>query len=133
MATCSAVGSILSQGDGMRNARKPKPGDDPNYLNFIRTRPCVCCYAELIRSEIGPEGVLSVCAPRPTSEAAHVGPRGLGQKCPDRQTVPLCAQHHRVGPLAHHVLGKRFWDTWALNRDELISSLQSIYKIQEQA
>jgi hypothetical protein len=28
-------------------------------------------------------------------EADHAGRRGLGQKCDDRECIPLCAKHHR--------------------------------------
>jgi hypothetical protein len=28
-------------------------------------------------------------------EADHAGKRGLGQKCSDRETIPLCSIHHR--------------------------------------
>jgi hypothetical protein len=28
-------------------------------------------------------------------EADHAGRRGLGQKCSDDQTIPLCTEHHR--------------------------------------
>lgn len=28
-------------------------------------------------------------------EADHAGLRGLGQKCSDRETIPLCTYHHR--------------------------------------
>lgn len=44
---------------------------------------------------------LPCCAPgAPRScegqvEADHAGTRGLGQKCSDRQTIPLCSRHHR--------------------------------------
>lgn len=27
-------------------------------------------------------------------EADHAGKRGLGQKCDDRETIPMCSQHH---------------------------------------
>jgi hypothetical protein len=44
---------------------------------------------------------LPCCAPKwPPSlcsgavEADHVGRRGLGQKCSDRETIPLCNGHH---------------------------------------
>ena len=28
-------------------------------------------------------------------EADHAGRRGLGQKCSDLETIPLCTEHHR--------------------------------------
>lgn len=62
------------------------------------------------------------------TEVAHVGERGLGQKCSDRETVPLCAEHHRTGPHAHHVLGKNFWDCHGLDRDAIIAKLNEQYR-----
>jgi hypothetical protein len=41
-------------------------------------------------------------------EAHHFGTRGVGQKCSDYRTVPLCEAHHRefhdtgrIDPLSH--------------------------------
>jgi hypothetical protein len=28
-------------------------------------------------------------------EADHAGRRGIGQKCPDNETIPLCTRHHQ--------------------------------------
>jgi Putative HNHc nuclease len=47
------------------------------HLAFIRTLPCVCCGRT--------RGV----------QAAHVGSRGMGQKCSDLETIPLCDFHHK--------------------------------------
>jgi len=60
-------------------------------------------------------------------EAAHVGEHGLGQKCSDRETVPLCATHHRTGKDSHHVLGKKFWAHHGLNRDAIVKDLNRLY------
>ena len=88
--------------------------DDPQYLNFIRSLPCLIC-AMLHRRQSG------------RTEAAHIGQRGLGQKCSDRETAPLCQLHHREGEHAHHRLGKRFWTFWKLNRVEVIQKYQRDY------
>lgn len=70
-----------------RPARKPTPreptrarfkapsGDDPKYLEHVRTRPCCICGA-----------------PAP-SDPHHFGPR-IRYKADDRRTVPLCRKHH---------------------------------------
>lgn len=87
---------------------------DPDYLDWIRSLPCLIC-AKLNRPQFG------------RTEAAHVGMRGLGQKCSDRETIPLCACHHRTGEHAHHVLGKRFWTFWKLDRYELIQKYNRMY------
>ena len=62
------------------------------------------------------------------TEAAHIGERGLGHKCSDRETIPLCAEHHRTGPESHHVLGKSFWKHHGLNKDALVKELNRFYE-----
>ncbi len=98
--------------------RKPRRGvvKDREYLAWIRDQPCALssplilhCYA---------------------IEAAHVGDRGLGQKCSDRETIPLCQWHHRIGTKSHHALGKRFWVAWDLDRDMLIQQYNAAYEAQ---
>jgi len=61
------------------------------------------------------------------TEAAHVGPRGTSQKCPDRETLPLCAEHHRTTQFSQHSMGKLFWAHFDLDRDEMLSMYQEIY------
>jgi hypothetical protein len=78
-----------------------KPGRDPKYLEWIRQQACMICKTHPV-------------------ECAHVGDRGLGQRCPDRQSVPLCVEHHREGPESHHVLGKKFWAYHHLSRDTVL-------------
>jgi len=92
----------------------------PEYLNFIRSLPCLICVL-LRRRQTG------------RTEAAHVGQRGLGQKCSDRETAPLCALHHREGEFAHHRIGKRFWMVWNLNRTDLIQKYQRMYDERQRA
>ena len=77
---------------------------DRKYLAWIRRFACAVCLLN-----------------RPT-EAAHVGRRGLSQKCSDRETIPLCAEHHRNGKDSYHKLGKRFWEHHGLDRDALIGN-----------
>ena len=95
----------------LRKYRAPRydPKLNSAYLRWIRTLPCVVCW------QLRPLRQFAA------SEAAHVGERGLGQKCADTQTVPLCPYHHRTGPLSAHAMGKRFWVYWRLNRFELIA------------
>jgi len=50
-------------------------GEDPDYLVWLRHRPCL------------------ICAAYP-SDAHHAGRRGLGQKAHDHTALPLCRQHH---------------------------------------
>ena len=106
-----------------------KPGDDPKYRNWINHLPCVVCMRGWLYSELA-EAIAEAAdlSAQPVSECAHVGTRGLGQKCSDRQSIPLCAVHRRTGPDAHHVLGKAFWAVHSLDRDDLIRKLQALYR-----
>lgn len=62
------------------------------------------------------------------TEVAHVGIRGLGQKCKDRDAMPLGSGHHRTGKDAAHVLGKKFWGYHGIDREEALEMLRRIYK-----
>lgn len=88
-----------------RDARR-----DSAYLRWVRTMPCI------------------VCGSMDWVEAAHVGQRGLGQKCPDKEALPLCEAHHRTGPRSHHVLGRNFWTFWNLSRHQLISDYNRLFE-----
>jgi hypothetical protein len=67
---------------------KEEPVKDAAYLRYIRQLSCVACGKH----------------PRQI-EAAHFGPRGLGQKSDDRQALPLCHKCHRTSPISYHELG----------------------------
>jgi hypothetical protein len=108
--------------------RKPRRGPlvDLDFRRFVRTFACVACFRELLReTDILRWWQLSIINP---TECAHVGRRGLGQKCSDHECLPLCRKHHRTGPTSHHVLGKRFWAYHGLDRVGLIMQLQGIYQ-----
>jgi hypothetical protein len=99
----------------------PRRGSEPDeaYKKWLRKLPCVVCArleiskAQFVFSHI---------------EAAHVGARGLGQKCPDRQCVPLCIWHHTAGPHCYHRSAKTFWSHWKLDRFELIEGFNARYE-----
>jgi hypothetical protein len=62
----------------LRAVPKPKaPEQRPEHLRRVREKACCVCYAP------------------PPSEAHHFGRRGVGQKCDDCQTVPLCRLCHQ--------------------------------------
>lgn len=103
------------------SALRPQPERSPAYLRWIRSLKCVICemygYEQL----------------SPT-EAAHVGVRGLRQKCSDRETLPMCGElHHRLGKASHHVLGKLFFIFWGIDRDELIQAHNAAFDLLEAA
>ncbi len=99
--------------------RKRRPGKrrgplkDAKYLAWIRLHGCT------LWPTLG-------CHWQPV-EAAHVGDRGLGQKCSDREAIPLCGAHHRTGRESHHELGKRFWGYHGLDKDKIITELNRAY------
>lgn len=98
----------------MRSATRKKTGKDKAYLEWLHTLPCS----------------VSLCAERGVYqqiEAAHVGARGFGQKCPDSEAIPLCAWHHRIGPTSHHRLGKTFWVYHGMDKEALIAELNRRY------
>lgn len=94
-----------------RGKARRGPLRDSKYLAWIREQPCAICQRESMEQTT-------------MTEAAHVGDRGLGQKCSDRETLPLCAVHHRTGSAAHHVLGKRFWTHHGIDKPETIRKYQ---------
>ena len=65
------------------------------------------------------------------TEAAHVGKRGLSQKCSDREAIPLCRNHHTDGPEAVHRIGKIFWQHHAIDRDAIILELNRAFEQEE--
>jgi hypothetical protein len=64
--------------------QRRKPIKSAPYLKYIRSLECLAC-----------GGTRRV-------EAAHIGPKGLGQKRDDKDALPLCVACHRelheVGP-----------------------------------
>jgi len=102
----------------LRRYKPPRfdPKINEPYKAWIRTLPCIVCRQwQLTQARYG------------LVECAHVGMRGLGQKCHDRETIPLCVHHHRTGPQSHHALGKGFWKYWRLNRYDLIKHYNQHY------
>ena len=93
------------------NVPAAAPLRDRKYLAFIRSHPCCVC-----RSWI-------------RVEAAHVGPRGMGQKSDDRQTIPLCRKHHRGCKLSFHGLGRGAFERhYQLDIGSLIEQLREMGK-----
>lgn len=117
------------------NRRKGRTRD-ADYMAWIKTLPCVVCmglerFMRIIghRQTLGDVAAIHQRQHSPT-EAAHVGPRGLGAKCPDRETIPLCARHHRIGSESHHVMAKWFWERHGIERDALMAALRARYEIE---
>ena len=132
------------------NAPKRKPTkktgmENEEYLDWLRTWPCFVTvrktYPEStdttlrlvsMADEIRQYGMDSYSQSSPT-ESAHVGPRGLGMRCPDREAMPLCTVYHEHataggGPESHHTLGKQFWEFHGIDRDEVLELLHRLYR-----
>jgi len=88
------------------------PVRDAAYLQWIRTLPCEACSAE------------------GQSEASHTGDRGLGQKAPDTDAIPLCAACHRTGQQAYHRLGKAAFErAHGVSCAEVLARLQAEWRV----
>ncbi len=118
----------------MRSATRKKTGKDKAYLAWLHKIPCIVCVGwERVQRLIAGTQTWGDVADmqanlRGVPEAAHVGERGLSQKCPDREAIPLCGFHHRTGPHSSHVLGKKFWTLHALDKDAIIARLNAEYE-----
>lgn len=101
----------------LKRIRRQKPLDPAilQFWCFIANQPCCVCQKLGIRQ-------------RSRTEIAHVGQRGLSQKCSGWEVLPLCAiRHHREGPESHHRLGKRFWEHHELDRYAIIGWYRRLY------
>ena len=91
-----------------KNRKRPR---NIPYMLWIKTLPCGIC---------GRNG----------AEAAHTGRRGLGQKAPDEQCIPLCPDHHRHCRDALDVAGpRRFQEIHGIDIEQLIVRLQNAWKL----
>ena len=103
--------------------RKPRryvvPAEVRAYWEWIREQPCA----------VPGCGVRRLPPFRnPLMDVAHVGVRGIGQKCSGWEVIPLCRKHHRRGyPQSHHTLGKRFWSFNGLEREQSIRHYKALY------
>lgn len=116
---------------------------DPEYLAWLRTWPCYVCLRRYCDSnfvafwEILAEPTLRTALAGEfrdcgRTEAAHIGIRGLRQKCRDREAMPLGTKHHLHqtaggGPESHHTLGGKFWEHHGLEKRFVIAMLNDLY------
>ena len=119
--------------------RKKRPGPprrgrvvDKSYIKFIHTLPCaIYKHPRFVVVDGKKIDVTTHSTGQSTlTEAAHVGERGLGQKCSDREVIPLCAEHHRTGSESHHALGKKFWEHYGIDREAAITEYNRQYDAQ---
>ena len=104
---------ILGKRIRIRRKKRRGPPRDWRYRDFIHSLECTTCGAP------------------PRSEVAHIGSRGMGQKCSDYETIPLCTSCHLTSQYAYHRLGKvafeAFWDMDCL---EIAKDLVRIWREQ---
>lgn len=80
-------------------------------MGWIRSLPC------------------SVCGTTFWVEAAHVGDKAFGHKCPDEETIPLCVMCHREGKFSHHKMGRYFFEHHGIDKAALIERLQNAWRL----
>ena len=142
---------MIARTKPLKYRRKPRLGDDAKYLDWVRSLPCLGCFASWYRELLSdwlrlcdglPVGELRFSVadrltfpPRQWSSAAHIGfstsQRGLAQKYPDREAGPLCEEKHhsRHSKISIHTLGaERFFDGLALDRDQTLRMLAANYE-----
>jgi len=97
------------------------PVDDPRYLKWIRTQPCM----------------IPGC--RNKAESHHENPEGdsaMGGKCSDRRALPLCICHHTGGgttalPGSYHGLvkltGRAFLKHYGIDSEKKILQFNAEY------
>lgn len=82
---------------------------DPLYLVWMRTQPCTKC--GLVSFYMG-------------THAHHVATGGMGIKCDDDRSIPLCNEHHAQ---IHNGMKKSGW--WTQEElDEIIAKLKRNYQ-----
>ncbi len=112
---------------------------DPEYLAFLRTLPCFCCfvdvYARLFKCPADIQASARTIYGRQKSptEAAHVGlsssRRGLSQKYPDAEAIALCKDHHTEARDSIHRLGPdAFFAEHRADRDATIAAFQKLWR-----
>jgi hypothetical protein len=100
-------------GFAFRLRRYFRPVKDSSYLCWIRRFPCVACYSTR------------------RIEAAHIGPRGHGQKVSDCLALPLCFKCHQDGANALHKVGPdRFQVLYSLDFASLQAMFNHFYLLQ---
>ena len=92
---------------------KPKRIKDPKYLEWIKKRVCLCAYT-WCGGDIVPH---------------HIEAGGMGTKCDDTKTIPLCAKHHRE---LHDKGKKAFQETYGVDFEKLVGIYQDMYEIDKE-
>ncbi len=86
---------------GKRKTKYASRVRDVEFMLFVKSLPCLLA---------GLEGA-GPCSS--VVEADHAGDRGIGQKCPDNETIPLCSDHHLARHSCTGFFRKREDETYA--------------------
>lgn len=100
---------------------KMKKHEETKYRrDFIAQLPCLACASKGIQTH----GVQ--CAHVRYSQGGSVA--GWGMKPPHDRIVPLCPNHHTLGPDAQHNHGEReWWEKLGVDPIEIGSMLSEVY------
>lgn len=75
---------------------------DQRHLSAVARLPCLICGATPV--EVAHVRYADAARDKPIT--------GMQTKPDDKWTVPLCPDHHRLGPCAQHAMGERaFWES----------------------
>lgn len=101
------------------NPFKTLPAEDPHYLDFIRSQPCLICQRPWVD-------------PHHQTEA---GQGTMGGKCSDYRAVPLCGGidgHHtgngtKAQPGSYHVIGRALYRRYGVDVEAEIVRLNAAF------
>lgn len=118
------------------NRRKDRNKDQRarDFMEWVKTLPCVCCYVEQWRDWIEGDFAQPLFTAlvlhglrkgHRESIAAHIG-GGMAAKASNWHTIPLCLHHHDSGaPDCEHVLKCRFGEHWGIATNILFEGLRA--------
>lgn len=88
---------------------KVKVNRDEDYKAFIRGQPCI------------------ICGCRSEHHHEPLNGRGVGEKGPDNESLPLCFTHHIA---ERHRWGREtFFNRYGIDWRELVNYYQKLYKV----
>lgn len=108
------MGAVVPEG-AVKRPKPPGRKRDREYMLAVKRMPC-CAPSGVPVSCFGPV------------QADHAGRRPVGRKCDDRETIPLCAKHHRQRTDYTGIFGG--WDAERMRAwcDERIAETQAAYE-----
>lgn len=99
---------------------KTKPVIDDAYRAWISSMPCCICYRR--SHKLYPQTAFVYPS---QSQCHHIEAGGMGTKCSDHLTVPLCWKHHRQA----HDLGRiRIKEKYQVDFHQVAGEMLAIYQ-----